>query len=82
MATVIKTGNSIALRVPKQYADAAQLLPGDKVNLPLPARIKEQDHKKIERLIDKLQELHAYESIPDPTKWQQEIRQDRSLPRK
>ena len=80
IATVIKTGNSIALRVPKQYASVAGLTPGDKVNLPLPNKQKEQDHEKIGRLIEKLKELHAYNSIKDPIAWQREIRQDREIP--
>jgi hypothetical protein len=32
-ATVIKTGNSYALRVPKSYAERNNLRPGAKVNL-------------------------------------------------
>jgi hypothetical protein len=79
-ATVIKTGNSIALRVPKQYADDANLAPGDKVSLPLPTKQRQQDHAKIIRLIGKLQSLHAYGSITDPAAWQRSIRQDRPLP--
>jgi antitoxin component of MazEF toxin-antitoxin module len=79
-ATVIKTGNSIALRVPKQYADAAKLVPGDKVNLQLPSKQKEQDRAKIKRIVKKLQELRAYSSIENPSAWQHEIRQDRPLP--
>lgn len=79
-ATVIKTGNSVALRVPKQYADAAKLVPGDKVNLQLPSKQKEQDRAKIKRIVEKLQELHAYSSIENPSAWQREIRQDRPLP--
>jgi antitoxin component of MazEF toxin-antitoxin module len=79
-ATVVKTGNSLALRVPKQYAVDAQLQPGDKVVLPLPTKVKPQDHAKIIRLIGKLQELHAYSSIVDPAAWQRDIRQDRPLP--
>jgi antitoxin component of MazEF toxin-antitoxin module len=79
-ATVIKTGNSVALRVPKQYADAAKLVPGDKVNLQLPSKQKKQDRAKITRIVEKLQELHAYSSIENPVAWQREIRQDRPLP--
>jgi antitoxin component of MazEF toxin-antitoxin module len=79
-ATVIKTGNSVALRVPKQYADAAKLVPGDKVNLQLPSKQKEQDHAKIKRIVEKLQELHAYGNIENPAAWQREVRQDRPLP--
>lgn len=79
-ATVIKTGNSVALRVPKEYAQEAHLTPGDKVLLPLPTKQKKQDHAKIARIIAKLQELHAYSGIKDPAAWQREIRQDRALP--
>jgi antitoxin component of MazEF toxin-antitoxin module len=80
IATVIKTGNSVALRVPKQYADAAKLVPGDKVNLQLPRKQKEQDRAKIKRIVEKLQELRAYSSIENPAAWQRDIRQDRLLP--
>jgi antitoxin component of MazEF toxin-antitoxin module len=79
-ATVIKTGNSVALRVPKQYADAAKLVPGDKVNLQLPSKQKDQDRDKIKRIVEKLQELRAYGSIENPVVWQREVRQDRPLP--
>ncbi|MBW4062179.1 hypothetical protein HJC99_06425 [Candidatus Saccharibacteria bacterium] len=79
-ATVIKTGNSVALRVPKQYADAAKLSPGDKVSLNLPVKQKEQDRAKVKRLIAKLQALGAYGTIADPVEWQKDMRQDRVLP--
>jgi antitoxin component of MazEF toxin-antitoxin module len=79
-ATVIKTGNSIALRVPKEYAMDAHLTPGDKVLLPLPSKQKKQDRAKIARIIAKLNELHAYGAIKDPIVWQRELRKDRALP--
>ena len=79
-ATVIKTGNSIALRVPKEYAQEAHLIPGEKVNLPLPTKQKQQNRAKIIQLITNLQEIHAYSRINDPLVWQQEIRTDRELP--
>lgn len=79
-ATVIKTGNSLALRVPKQYAQDARLHLGEKVLLPLPSKQQEQDRAKIERIIVRLQEMHAYSNIKDPVAWQQELRQDRQLP--
>jgi antitoxin component of MazEF toxin-antitoxin module len=79
-ATVIKTGNSIALRVPKEYAIEAHLTPGDKVLLPLPSKQKKQDRAKIARIVAKLQELHAYGDIKDPVAWQRELRVDRKLP--
>ena len=79
-ATVIKTGNSIALRVPKQYVLDAKLVHGEKVLLNLPSKQKKQDHNKIKRLIGMLQELPAYNTISNPVAWQREIRQDRPLP--
>lgn len=79
-ATVIKTGNSLALRIPKEYALEAQLVPGEKVTLPLPTKQKLQNRAKIKQLINKLQQLHAYEQIADPVQWQREVRKDRKLP--
>ena len=79
IATVIRTGNSIALRVPKQYVLDAKLEPGEKVSLALPTKQKPQDHAKIARLIAGLQELRAYSAIPDPAAWQREMRKDRRL---
>ena len=79
-ATVIQTGNSIALRVPKQYSVDAKLSPGQKVKLRLPTKQKQQDHEKIKRIIKNLQEIPAYVSISDPITWQKEIRQERALP--
>lgn len=78
--TVIKTGNSIALRVPKEYAQDAHLTLGDKVLLPLPTIQKRQDRAKIERIVAKMQDISAYGSIKDPLEWQKELRKDRSLP--
>lgn len=79
-ATVIKTGNSIALRVPKEYAQDARLKLGDKVLLPLPMIQKRQDRAKIERIVGKMQEIGAYGGIKDPLTWQRELRMDRNLP--
>ncbi len=79
-ATVIKTGNSVALRVPKQYATEAHLVIGEKVELGLPAKLKHQDFSRIEQLVAKLRALGAYPDITDPVAWQREIRSDRSLP--
>ncbi|HSW97968.1 MAG TPA: hypothetical protein VLF89_09145 [Candidatus Saccharimonadales bacterium] len=79
-ATVIKTGNSLALRIPKEYAQEANLIPGEKVTLPLPTKQKVQNRAKIKQLVNKLQEIHAYETITDPVAWQQEMRSDRKLP--
>ncbi len=79
-ATVIKTGNSVALRVPKQYAQDARLSIGEKVQLSLPNKIVKQDRAAIERAIVKLQSIKAFSSIKDPSAWQREIREDRPLP--
>jgi antitoxin component of MazEF toxin-antitoxin module len=78
--TVIKTGNSYALRVPKAYVDDAGLKLGDKVDIPLPLRTKKQDNLKILRLWKQLQEMKPFEGIKDPVEWQREIRKDRPLP--
>lgn len=71
-ATVIKTGNSYALRVPKAYAERNNLRPGAKVILPDPqavggtladlqASIKATRNKKSVVIWDK---------ITNPSEWQ------------
>ena len=80
IATVIKTGNSYALRVPKGYIDDAQLELGEKAILTLPLRELKQDNKRIMSLVQELQELRGFQSIDDPAKWQKDLRQDRRLP--
>lgn len=86
IATVIKTGNSYALRVPKAYIEDAKLNLGDKADLPLPQKQTKQDQAKIQQLIKKLQEATAaaapggLASIKDPVAWQRELRKDRPLP--
>lgn len=82
IATVIKTGNSYALRVPKSYIDEGQLNLGDKTTLP-PAQKKQpqdQNRAEIQQAIRNLQKLNAFSSIKDPVAWQREIRKDRPLP--
>jgi antitoxin component of MazEF toxin-antitoxin module len=79
-ATVIKTGNSIAIRVPKQYALDAGLVPGDKVQLGLATKQKTQDQEKIQRILKNLQDIRAYHSIKNPVDWQRTVRKDRELP--
>jgi antitoxin component of MazEF toxin-antitoxin module len=80
-ATVIKTGNSYALRVPKQYVDDAALTLGQKVQVSEPLLApKAQNRKAIQRAIKRLQQIHAYSDTKDPVAWQREIRQDRPLP--
>lgn len=71
-ATVIKTGNSYALRVPKEYVDRNRLRPGTKVQLPDP----ERTGSTLEDLNTVLQaaagdtKIAAWDSLPDPVAWQ------------
>ncbi|MCB9834412.1 hypothetical protein H6792_00060 [Candidatus Nomurabacteria bacterium] len=85
-ATVFKSGNSYALRVPKLYIESQQLQVGDKVYLAQVARsvTNSQDRHKLQDLIVQLQEVVGAEaanqgirSIGDPVIWQRELRQDR-----
>lgn len=80
-ATVTRTGNSLALRIPKAYAVAAGLTPGQKVQLPLVTEINQdsmrQNRQKAYEAVTALQEMHALSGIPDPAAWQRELRQDR-----
>ncbi len=80
IATVIKTGNSYALRVPKSYVEDAQLELGQKASIRLPALQSKQNHKRVQYLLQQLQEAGAYKAIKDPMEWQRDIRKDRSLP--
>ena len=80
IATVIKTGNSYALRVPKAYIENAKLNLGDKADLALPQKHKPQDRAEIQALWKELQALKPFHSIGDPVAWQREIRKDRPLP--
>jgi antitoxin component of MazEF toxin-antitoxin module len=81
IATVFKSGNSYALRVPKQYALDSDLSEGDKVELDLAKRPhKQQDHKRIQHLIEELQASGGFKSIKDPVAWQRKIRRNRPLP--
>ena len=80
IATVIKTGNSYALRVPKAYVEDAKLSLGDKADLALPQKHKPQDRAKIQTLWKELQAFRPFLGISDPVAWQREIRKDRPLP--
>ena len=81
IVTVIKTGNSYALRVPKKYVDDARLKLGQKAAIALPSpTTPKQDRAKIQRLLKQLKALDAYKNIKDPAAWQREVRQDRPLP--
>lgn len=80
-ATVIKTGNSYALRVPKNYVEDAHLELGQKVQVTSPIMtIKKQDPQAIKKAIRNLQQVGAYKDIKDPVAWQREIRKDPPLP--
>jgi len=80
IATVIKTGNSYALRVPKQYVDDAHLELGQKATIQLPTPQPKQDRNRIQTLLKQLQAAGAYTQIKDPVAWQRDIRRDRPLP--
>jgi antitoxin component of MazEF toxin-antitoxin module len=79
-ATVIKTGNSYALRVPKKYVEDARLELGQKTTIQLPVPEAKQDRKRIQKLLMQLQEINAYGNIEDPMAWQRGVRQDRPQP--
>lgn len=79
-STVIKTGNSYALRVPKKYVEDGKLKLGQKADILLPVARPKQDRAKIQRLWKELQALKPFQSIDDPVAWQREIREDRPLP--
>lgn len=79
--TVIKTGNSYALRVPKKYIDDSALTLGQKIQVSDPLVVnKIQNRKEIQQAIRNLQKLNAFSDIKDPVAWQHEIRKDRPLP--
>jgi antitoxin component of MazEF toxin-antitoxin module len=80
IATVIKTGNSYALRIPKKYVDDAQLELGQKATIQLPIPQPKQNHQRIQSLLQQLQDIGAYKNIKDPIAWQREIRKDRAVP--
>lgn len=80
-ATVIKTGNSYALRVPKKYIEDAELTLGQKVQVSNPlVALKSHDRSAVQQAIRNLQQINAYPKIKDPAAWQREIREDRQLP--
>ena len=79
-ATVIKTGNSYALRVPKKYVEDAHLKSGQKTVIALPILEPRQDRNRIQEVLRQLQDTDVYKDIKDPVAWQREIRKDRPLP--
>lgn len=71
-ATVIKTGNSYALRVPKAYAERNNLRQGSKVILPdphAPAGTLADLQAAIQSAYRKGR-ITAWDKIPNPTEWQ------------
>jgi antitoxin component of MazEF toxin-antitoxin module len=80
-ATVIKTGNSYALRVPKNYIDDAGLTLGQKVQVGRPLAVSQPHNPDaIRQAIRNLRQVSAYSDIKDPVAWQKKIRQDRPTP--
>ncbi len=78
IATVIKTGNSFALRVPKSYAERNRLRLGSKVSLPDPqtygGTLADLDAKLSASV--KKDKIPAWDSISNPSKWQRNERQN------
>ena len=76
IATVIKSGNSYALRIPKVYADKNRLQLGNKIRLapPLPL-IRKTNHIELQKQLKEIQKLSIYKNIKDPVKWQREQRE-------
>lgn len=76
-ATVIKSGNSYALRVPKEYIDAKKLKLGQKVGLPNNPALRKGN---VAQAMQKLQELAdkrgSMKSISDPVAWQIAMRDE------
>lgn len=79
-ATIIKAGNSYALRVPKQYIEDNNLKQGQKVQVGAPLPVTEYDPEKLELTLRELQKIGAFKGIKNPVAWQREIRKDRPLP--
>ena len=79
-ATVIKSGNSYALRVPKSYIDQGKVRPGDKVVLSDARKAQSQDMDKMQAALKALQKSDAFKGIKDPVAWQRAQRKDRPLP--
>lgn len=81
IATIIKTGNSYALRVPKSYIENAKLELGQKVQIGSPVVTpKEYNPEAVKKAIRNLQAQAAFSAIKDPVAWQRAIRKDRPLP--
>ncbi|HET9174230.1 MAG TPA: AbrB/MazE/SpoVT family DNA-binding domain-containing protein [Candidatus Saccharimonadales bacterium] len=72
IATVIKTGNSYALRVPKAYAERNNLRPGAKVLLPDPqtAGATLADLQASIKTSRSNSAVAAWDKIAHPSEWQ------------
>ena len=71
-ATVIMTGNSYALRVPKAYAERNNLRPGAKVILPDPQSVGGTlaDLNAIIKASRNKNKVTTWDKIADPSEWQ------------
>ncbi len=74
-ATVIKSGNSYALRIPKSYAVNNNLKIGEKIHLPTPMVVPTKtNHQEFQKVVKELQKLKLYSKIKDPVAWQRQQR--------
>ena len=81
IATIIRTGNSYALRVPKSYVENAKLELGQKIQISGPVALpKDYSPEAVKKAVRNLQAIGAFHTIKDPVAWQREIRKDRPLP--
>lgn len=71
-AIVTKTGNSYALRVPKQYIDDNHLKLGDIVDIEEPLL---EQKRALSSLVARGKRLGRIRAISDPAAWQREQRQ-------
>lgn len=76
-ATVIKTGNSYALRVPKQYITAKKLKLGQKVGLPSNPALRKGNVAQAIQDLQKIADEHGVmKSIKNPVAWQIAMRDE------
>ncbi len=81
-ATVIKSGNSYALRIPKQMILDKKLELGQKVKISNLQKQETQNHQKVIDALKALNKIGVFRDIKDPVAWQRETRKewDRKLP--
>lgn len=77
-ATVIKTGNSYALRVPKSYAERNNLRSGSRVMLPDPQVTGGTltNLQSVIKAVNRKGQVNVWDKIADPAQWQQSERSD------